>query len=352
MKPDWKKLLGDAGAEFNDDGSIQSYGNPTRELCVVTTGDVLSDLSHYGLIAVHGEDAQEFLQNQFTNDLRGVTESLSQLNAYCSPKGRILAIFRIVMHADSYYLQLPRELVEPVMKRLQMFVLRSKVTLEDASDALVRFGFSGPHAARELEDALGSVPAEENAAVSVGQLTLVRIAGPQPRFMIFGALEEATRLWHKLNVRSAPVGAEAWHLLDVLAGIPEVYAATSEAFVPQMVNLQIVEGVSFRKGCYPGQEVVARMQYLGKLKRRMYLAHIDTAARPEPGSNLFSASVDSGQGAGKIVTSAAHPDGGFSVLAVAVIDAAENGKLQLTDTDGPILELQPLPYAFPADKQD
>ena len=348
MKPEWKAILDDAGAEYAEDGGVTGFGNEVRELRVVTTGDVLCDLSHYGLISVRGEDAREFLQNQFTNDLRLVDDQASQLSAYCSPKGRIMALFRIIHHADSFYLMLPRELLEPVMKRLQMFVLRSKVVLEDASDAWIRFGYSGPNAERELADILGGIPAEPDQAVVSGQSGVIRLPGTMPRFLVFSAFDEARDLWTRLSVRAAPVGAPAWRLLDILAGVPEVTAETVEAFVPQMLNLQLINGVSFRKGCYPGQEVVARMQYLGKLKRRMYLAHVDADTPPEPGTALFSDQVDSGQGAGKLVSAAPDPDGGYMVLAVAVIEAAEHGTLRLGAPDGPALETRTLPYAFPA----
>jgi folate-binding protein YgfZ len=134
--------------------------------------------------------------------------------------------------------------------------------------------------------------------------------------------------------------------MDIRAGIPNVFEDTVEAFVPQMANLQLVGGVSFTKGCYTGQEVVARMQYLGKLKRRMYHARVDAGQPPTPGTEVFSPSSDSGQGAGRIVDAAASPDGGYEVLAVLQISSADANDLQLGDIDGPALQLMELPYAF------
>ncbi len=147
----------------------------------------------------------------------------------------------------------------------------------------------------------------------------------------------------------AAVNADYWALLDVRAGIPTVYPETVEAFVPQMTNMQLVDGVSFTKGCYTGQEIVARMQYLGKLKRRMYLAHVDTAEPPKAGDPLFSPQNASGQGAGRVVDARPAPEGGYDLLAVAEIESAENGELHLVGDRGPLLQLQELPYSLDTD---
>jgi hypothetical protein len=141
------------------------------------------------------------------------------------------------------------------------------------------------------------------------------------------------------------VGATVWSLLGIRAGVPQVYGATTEAFVPQMINLHSIEGVSFRKGCYTGQEVVARMQYLGKLKRRMFLAHVDGSVAPKAGDELFSRETESGQGTGKVVDAQPAPQGGYDLLAVIHIAAVEAGSaIQLQDQNGPLLQFQPLPY--------
>jgi len=157
-------------------------------------------------------------------------------------------------------------------------------------------------------------------------------------------------LWSKLDVHAAPVGAGPWEMLDILAGTPTVYPQTAEAFVPQMTNMQVINGVNFQKGCYTGQEVVARMQYLGKLKRRMYRVHIDTDSPVHPGDKLYTADTSSGQGTGNIVSAQPDPDGGHQALAVIDISDAENHPLQLIDADGPGISLRDLPYAVPTGK--
>jgi folate-binding protein YgfZ len=346
MINDWKAFLQKAGAEF-DEAGVASFGNPPRELSIAITGNVFADLSHYGLIAVHGEDAVEFMQGQFTNDVNEVDERHSQLSGLCNPKGRLLASFRLIRHGDSYYLCLPADMVEGVINRLRMFVLRSRVTLEEASDTFVHLGMSGEQARTALEDFAGEVPAEVGEARSGDSQVIVSVPGIHPSYELFTTVDRATALWDKLNVRCAPVGAEAWRLLDIQAGIPVIYPQTREAFVPQMINLQLVDGVSFKKGCYTGQEIVARMQYLGKLKRRMYRARVNTSTAPQPGDALFS-TADPQQSCGQLVSAAGHPDGGYALLAVVQINYAEGADpLHLGGVDGPPLSLETLPYPFP-----
>ncbi len=343
MKPEWKSLLEDAGAEFAD-GMVINYGNEERERRIITTGDTLCDLSHLGLIAVYGEQAAEFLQNMLSNDIEQVTDSRSQLNSLCTQKGRMLSNFRIFKRGDTYYIRMPRELLEATLKRLQMFVLMTRVTLEEASNALVRFGYSGPEATKELSTYLSDIPSEIDDVTQTSGVTLIRVPGTLPRYEIYGELESMESLWNHLNVRSAPVGHDAWALLDILAGIPTVYAATSEAFVPQMTNMQLINGVSFKKGCYPGQEIVARMQYLGKLKRRMYLLEVEGNAIPAPGDEITSG--DAAQPVGQIVDARRNSEGGISALGVLQITNAEQGNLVVAGDQA--VKLSEMPYAFEA----
>lgn len=344
MRPEWKNFLAKAGAEFDDLGVV-SFGNPERERRVTVTGDVLCDLSHFGLISAHGEDAAEFLQGQFSNDVDRVDPGHSQLSSYCTPKGRMLANFRLFKADDTFYLRLPQALVEPTLKRLRMYVMRSRVTLESAGDALIRFGWSGPNAANELASALDAQPPlAPDEALTLADITVLRVPGSHPRFEIHGQLGSMQRLWNRLNVHGAAVGAACWGLLDVLAGIPTVYPETSEAFVPQMANMELIGGVSFEKGCYPGQEIVARTQYLGNLKRRMYRVHINVE-HLTPGQEIVEIG-QTGRGAiGRIVEGYRHPDGGVEGLAVLAIRAVDDGTtLRLGGARGPRVTVIQPPY--------
>jgi folate-binding protein YgfZ len=327
--------------------SWQQLVTPASPLTTAVPDCAITDLSHLGLIRISGADARSFLQGQLTNDINAVSTGKSQLSSYCSPKGRMLGSFRIFQRDDALFVQIPQERLEPIRKRLAMFVLRSQVELVDVSADLARFGLSGDCA----PDLLPFVPDDGQDTLTRDDITVLRLPGDRPRYEIIGPEARLAALWQAAAEKAQQTGPAFWALMDIRAGIPTVYDDTAEAFVPQMANLQLIDGVSFTKGCYTGQEVVARMQYLGKLKRRMYRARIDATEAPQPGTEVFSPSSESGQGAGRIVDSAPSPDGGFEVLAVLQISSAEADDLRLGDAEGPALELLPLPYAFPAEAE-
>ncbi len=345
MKPQWRNFLSDAGAEFDTRG-VANFGNPEREKRMVTNGDVLCDLSHFGLIAVRGEDALQFLHRQLSSDVTQVSETHSQLSSYCSPRGRMLACFRVFRRNDAIFLRLPAVMLEPMLKRLRLYVLRARASLEDAENVLIRCGYSGPHAKAELRQALGACPDHVDACVRAHDITVIHVPGPQSRFELYGNLTAMQDLWSALNVRAAPVGASPWALLDILSGIPNILPATSDRFVPQMVNLHLLGGVSFTKGCYPGQEVVARMHYLSKLKRRMYRIHLADDRVPEPGDEIFAAGKNGTEPVGIVVDAQPYSDDGVEALAVLRLDNTGNTSLRLGNTDSPPLALRDLPYGL------
>ncbi len=309
MRAEWKAFLEGSGARRRD-GRVADFGRPDDDLRQAAAGDILTDLSHLGLIGVGGEDAATFLQGQLTCDVRQVNETCATLGAYLNPKGRALAVFRLSRQSSAYYLSLPRELLDPVLKRLRMFVLRAKVVLEDASDTFLRVGVSGPNAGARLAARLGAIPPEVGGVTQVNGLSVLCIHGIQPRFEILSAeIEPMKALWAELSESMIPVGASPWDLLDILAGVPAVRPETVAAFVPQMLNLQALGGISFTKGCYTGQEIVARTHYLGKLKRRMYRAHVDSDTPPRPGQALHGSGLGEEQDAGTIVAAAPSPKG-------------------------------------------
>jgi folate-binding protein YgfZ len=304
----------------------------------------LNDLSHFGLIRVEGEDAESFLQGQLTNDLRQVTEGHSNLAGWCSAKGRMLANFRCFRRGDAYYLQTPQENLPAVIKRLGMFVLRAKVKISDASDALMRMGITGDCAEPILTPFIDTLPEAVNGVTHQGPLSLIRLPGPISRYEVVGPAEALIPLWETAESQAVRMGDGFWALQEIHAGIPIIYQSTSEAFVPQMTNMQLIDGVSFTKGCYVGQEVVARMQYLGKLKRRMYLARVESPTPPMPGDELFASGSTSGQGAGKVVD--AQPRGnGYDLLAVIEVASAEEDAVTLGE-NGPKLTIENPPYPF------
>ncbi len=343
MKPEWKSFLIDHGAEFAGD-SLISFGNPERERRIPPQGAILCDLSHFGLISVSGADATSFLQGQLTNDIQQVTDKLSQLSAYCTPKGRTLATFFITQRQGVYYLSVARDLLEPILKRLRMYVMRSKVSLEDASTSLVHFGYAAPDGAARLQEILGkAAPANAYDTQQSGSLTLMRQPAPIPRFKILGELDEARKLWERLNVNAACVGRSSWEYFNVLSGVPMVTQASSEAWVPQMLNMHLINGVSFTKGCFPGQEIVARLKYLGKSKRQMYRIGIPHCVKvPATGTNLSSSTDPE---AGTILNATLNPDGYVEALAVMKI-AEATSPLHMGEYAVKVLEL---PYALEAE---
>lgn len=346
MNQQWKKHLIGNGAEFADDVLV-SFGNPDRERRIAPQGDIICDLSHMGLISVSGDDATTFLQNQFTNDITHVTEEKGQLSAWCNPKGRTLATFMIHKNNDTYYLCLAADLVEFVLKRLRMYVLMSKVVLEDVGQSVIHFGASGDH----IEQDWGlcckekGLPQEDYDVVSADHLSVMRIPGEVPRFEVFGEYDQALELWRKLNVRAAPVNADAWLYQNIAAGIPHVSDASTEAWIPQMLNLQIINGVNFKKGCFPGQEVVARLKYLGKNKRRIFRMKFATDDVPEVGSLIVT---EDGADAGKVLNAVINPNGELELLAVLKIADAEK-QLSLGAQDGVVGTVLTLPYSVDED---
>lgn len=339
MKAEWKNFLIDHGAEFAGD-SLISFGNPERERRIPPQGAILCDLAHFGLISVSGDDATAFLQGQLTNDINQVSDTQSQLSAYCTPKGRVLATFFITKRHGIYYLSVARDLLEPIMKRLRMYVMRSKVILEDASASLVHFGYAAPDGDKRLQEILGTAPAQAYETLQINSLTIMRQPAPIPRFKILGELDEAKKLWERLNVNAACVGRSSWEYFNVMSGVPMVTQASSEAWVPQMLNMHLVNGVSFNKGCFPGQEIVARLKYLGKSKRQMYRIGIPHCVDvPAVGTNLAS---DTDAEAGTILNATLNPDGYVEALAVMKIAEVSN-PLRFGEYHVNVLEL---PYAL------
>ncbi|MBI3431564.1 MAG: folate-binding protein YgfZ [Hydrogenophilales bacterium] len=341
MIDSWKTLLQSQGAVI-EAGTVLHYGDPAAERAAAADGTIVADLSQLGVIAFRGDETATFLQGQLTNDVRALHADGAQWNGYCSPKGRLLGNFLMWRQGEDYCLQLSGDILAGVLKRLSMFILRAKVQGRDASDETVRLVVAGPQAPAAVTAAMGVVPDATMHTAFGGAGQVIRVGAD--KFVLSVAPERAEAVWQVLRQSATPVGAPVWDWLRLNAGIPMIVAATQEQFVPQMVNLEAIGGVSFQKGCYPGQEIVARSQYLGKLKRRMFLAHVEATAAP--GDSLYSADIE-GQATGTVVNAAPAPAGGFDVLAVAQVESANTQTLHLKAADGAVLALKPLPYVLP-----
>lgn len=301
-----------------------TFGDLTGELAAARDGTIVVPLADHAVIRASGEDAATFLHNLLTNDIQNLPADGVRFAGFCTPKGRLLATFTIWHEGPDLLLALSADIQPAILKKLSMYVLRSKVKLSNADLALL--GLAGP-GAKALAD----------------EFTGVAIGGD--RYLLAMPVDAAVAAWSKLVAAAKPVGTAAWRWLEIAAGQPRVVAATQEAFVPQMVNMEVpaVAGISFNKGCYPGQEIVARTQYLGKVKRRMYRARLDQAL--PPGTDIFTPEAGD-QHCGALVTVAPSPAGGYECLLVVQSSGAEAGEIHLGSPTGPRATLIDQPYAI------
>jgi hypothetical protein len=343
MLESWRTFLQDCNAVIENNQVIH-FGDPLTELKQVQNAAILVDLSHYGLLRFSGDDAQTFLQNQLSCDVREVTANQGQYGSYCSPKGRVLASFILWKKDDAWVMQLPASLCAGIQKKLSMFILRAKVKITDCSNQWVRMGIAGKEACKRVQETL-EISIEECAQLCIAHTSDASILCHAPnRIEIITEEATAHKVWQLLSKDACPAGAGCCNWLEINDGIPVITVETQELFLPQMINLDLIGGVSFKKGCYPGQEIVARTQHLGQIKRRMYSANIETNTPVLAGDDVFGMDTED-QSCGKIVNAAASPDGGFDVLAVIQRSSVEAGKLYLKCPDGPELLIRSLPYS-------
>lgn len=335
MNLDWKNHLLAAGAAI-DHETVLHFGNPAAELQAAQNGNIVADLSHYGLIGIEGEDSLTFLQGQTTNDVRQVSRQQTQFGSLCTHQGRMLATFLLWRHGADYFMELPVELRESIQKHLSKYVMRAKVKVRDAGGEFVRLGIAGKSVGEVLQTVFAGLPQALYSAIHDEHGILIALPGN--RYEIVATFDQARSLWQTLRPACTPVGAACWDWLAIRAGAPAILPATQAQFTPQMANVELLGGVSFTKGCYTGQEVVARTQHLGKVKRRLYLAHIAGDVAPQPGDEL------SGAEHGMIVNAQAAPDGGFDVLAVIPTEDAVAGNIRWKTADGTLLQFIPMPY--------
>lgn len=343
MQSPWLVFLDELGAHFADNPACEvRFQDERAEVALAAQATILSPLTHLGLLRVEGEDAAAFLHNLTSNDIKKLPLHSAHHDSLNSPKGRMLASLIVWRDASGYFVQLSRELLPAIQKKLSMYVLRSKVQIRDATPDYAIIGLSGPAMATALDSAGLQLPAEV-MSVSQGPYPLVRVDASRVQVLV--PVAQAADIWRKLAANGAAnAGSAAWRWLDIRAGIPLITTATQDEFVAQMINFEILGGVSFQKGCYPGQEIVARTQYLGKLKKRMFAAHIDSDALPAAGADVFSAEFGE-QSCGKLVAVAPAPQGGYDVLVVLQLASQAANDVHLASLQGPQLAFSTLPYS-------
>jgi tRNA-modifying protein YgfZ len=324
MNTNWKSFLLSQQATVND-GKIAFAG--TKD----TSGKRIYALPHLAVLSVAGSDAAKLLQGQVTCNVHEITETKSSLAAICNPKGRAIATFFLAKQADTFLLVLPVELLETVKKKLQMYVLRADVKITDSSGELCLLGLYEPEQAiqptvPEIQQNLISV----NIPVSLG------------RKLLMINVDDAMQFWtEQVDYNDfSKADSDEWRYLDLIAGLPWLSLATSEEFVPQMLNLDKLGGISFNKGCYTGQEIVARTHYLGKTKREMVLAECQVSVPPEPNSNILNRDSEGQEVVGKVLQAMLDGSGCTMQVVLQIADPAYNN-LGLPDDNQAQLKLLP-----------
>jgi hypothetical protein len=317
------------------------FADPSR---AAASGAVVVD-APLGVVSFAGVDAGAFLQGQLSSDVMALAPGMGQRATYNSPKGRMLATLylgRVSGAPERYVALVAADLAAGVAKRLAMFVLRSKVLVVDETPALARFGVAGPGAAQAVASALGACPPLGGIA-AVGEETTVAHL-PEGRLVVLAPAAAADVLRERLAAHATPAPDEAWARVGIRAGVPTVTAATQDLFVAQTANQDALGALDFRKGCYTGQEIVARTHYLGRLKERLYI--LKSEAPPSaPATRLYSPAFGE-QACGTIVESAPQPGGGGIALAV-LQTAAAGGPVAIGAPDGPAAVPEPPPYPLP-----
>jgi folate-binding protein YgfZ len=304
-------------------------------------GPVWCEVADLALLGFDGPDAQAFLQGQLSNDVGALVPGRWQWTSYNSPKGRMLATLLLWQSGpENFRALVTADLAAALARRLSMFVLRAKVAVADLSAAFAVVGVAGPGAPSAVRAALGAAPLPGEIR-PIGEATAIGL--PDGRIAVVAPDRQAIRGLFAAHATHAQ--PDTWYWLGVHAGIPRIGAATQDLFVPQTANWDLIGGVSFQKGCYPGQEIVARTQYLGRLKERLHLFHVD-GEPPAPGVRIYGEAFGD-QACGTVVNAAAAPDGGSDLLAVVQLAALVAPPLRLCSTAGPVLTSLPLPYTIP-----
>lgn len=317
-----------------------SPAETSAALSALENSATISPLNTHGLLRFNGEDTPTFLQGQLSSDIKALDKQSAQYTSYSTAKGRMLASALIFRTEESYYLQMSADILPAVQKRLTMYILRSKTQATDASLDYTLFGIAGPQASLVAKQIAPELPTQPLGITRCGASSIIQLPGD--RYQIIVPTDQAADFWKQYVAAGAtPADESIWRLSDIRAGIPWITSGTQEEFVPQMANLDLIGGVNFKKGCYTGQEIIARTQHLGKIKRRMFRTRIATESAM-PGQDIFSPEMNE-QAVGKIVLAAPTTPGFVEALVVIQLPSLEHA-LHLGAPDGPRLQLLELPY--------
>lgn len=328
MNEGWRAFLMEQGAKTVTDESV-CFDGSGKDKSTIPAG-FITPLPGLTLLEITGKDAASFLHGQLTSDLNALISGGHQLSAWCNAKGRVIATFYIYRLKDSYLILLPASLADKFRQRLQMYILRSEVSIHQLEGNHVMIGIHGEGLVK------GLVPNSDSASIYDSIYFLPLPEPSTPRLIAAGPAEKIQALWKRLTASVTAVDSDYWHLLDIEAVIPWLSESTSERFLPQELNLEQLGGLSYDKGCYPGQEVIARVHYRGKVKQQLLRASVAGDPRPAAGTPLYGEETE--QELGTVLHAVPLTAGTYSLLAVANVDYALNKPVHLQKRDGPVLE--------------
>ncbi len=349
----WHEFVKEQGGIFAGPNLLH-FGLPQQELSALGIQDCIIPLTTLGTLSFHGVDAKQFLQGQITSNVNDITPQQSGLSAHCNLKGRMQSLFRIFQietpPASTYHLCMPTEIIDSALLDFKKYALFSKVTIESAQH-IVGLGLYGPTADARLYEHIPQTKTLLKPYDCLTQIiggatyTICRLPGQHPRYDIWAKPEDMSNLWLRLITHCKPVLPTSWELLEIQSGIPTIYQKTIGEILPHHANLSILNGISYTKGCYLGQEIIARMQYKGKIKKHLYRAFIqDSKEKPTPGALVY-ADVPSNE-SGIVLRVAENSYGAIELLLVLDDQANNFNNVCLYSADGPKVHRLDLPYSW------
>ena len=351
LSPIWSEFLTTQNAQFDEQGKICSFGHSELERFMIKNGPVVTSLTHQALIKVSGSEALTFLQAQLTSDINAVSDTQAQFSAYCDPQGQVLANFLVFKYKGDFYLNFDASLRESILKRLTMFVLRSDVQLTEVSNELIQVGFAGEFGDLDVQRRLSTKVKDtfESGRIEVEgmqDIIVVKVPGPYHKYALFGPADQMINAWKKIRDNSDVTNNYDWNLLNIAAGVPEVTSETSGKFTAQFFNLDKFDAINFKKGCFPGQEIIARIHYRGKVTKRMLRIHLNEVISLLPGDAL--ALKDQNEKTHKLTIINANPDvfNGTLCLAIGTLKSLEAIEGDLVTESGEAAVIEPLPYSI------
>lgn len=345
----WTDFLKSQNATLDDIGQVTTFGTPEIEHYLIKHGPVMTSQNHQALLKVSGSQAFDFLQGQLTADLSEVSESHAQFSAYCDPQGNVLAIFLVFLYQGDFYLSFDHSLAETIQKRLQMFIMRAEVQLTDMRSEMIHIGFAGEFGdldvQRRLDTKVKTVfECDYLQLEEMQQVFIIKVPGPYHRYEIFGPADQIIKAWQEIRINCDVTNAQDWKLLNIAAAVPTINKKTTGKFTAQFLNLDKFDAINFKKGCFPGQEIIARIHYRGKITKRMLRLRTDANVALSAGDEWLL--TDEAGKTHKFIITACGKDilQGSIINAVATLRSLDAAQGELTTPDGEIVVTEPLPY--------